>query len=75
MSRNWSESTEGTESKYIRYTLNTHGIYVKVRTLIHEYLNPYSRLLMNKLDEVGDDFRDTPMAALYEVQRLSLSCL
>ena len=23
---------------------------------------------MNKLDEVGDDFRDAPMAALYEVK-------
>ena len=22
---------------------------------------------MNRLDEVGDDFRDAPMAALYEV--------
>ena len=24
---------------------------------------------MNKLDEEGDDFRDAPMAALYEVSR------
>ncbi len=25
---------------------------------------------MNRLDEVGDDFRDMPMAALYEVSRV-----